>query len=229
MRLFTNAFCVVKSGRMNNKILLAAGAIILVIVLGGAAFIMSKNSSKAPVSTQVTQNEKPASNQKSLKSLKDLIASGQAQKCTFKDKSASVNVEGTTYVAGGKMRGDFNSMVGEKNIMMHMIASDKTSYTWMDGQTTGYKMVFDPADMAAPTGSQQSVDINKVIDYNCSNWSVDSSVFTPPANVKFSELGAVAAPTGSTGTKTVPQNQCAACDYLSGDAKTQCRTQLNCN
>ena len=212
---------------MDNKILLAV-AIILVIVLGGAAFIMSKNSSKTPSSAPVVQTEKPASNQKTLK---NLISSGQAQKCTFKDKSASVNVEGTTYVASGKMREDFNSVVGEKNIMMHMIVNDKTSYTWMDGQTTGYKMVFDPAKMGAPTGSQQSqsVDINKVIDYNCSGWTVDGSMFTPPANVKFSEVGGVMEPTGSTGTKTAPQNQCAACDYLSGDAKTQCRTQLNCN
>ena len=190
---------------------------------------MSKNSSKTPSSTQVTQTDKPASSQSSLKSLKDLIASGQAQKCTFKDKSAAVDVEGTTYIANGKMRGDFNSAIGENNIMMHMIVIDKTNYTWMDGQTTGYKMVFDPANMEAPTGTQQSVDVNKLIDYNCSNWTVDSSVFTPPSNVKFSEFGAVTAPTGSTGTKTIPQNQCAACDYLSGDAKTQCRTQLNCN
>lgn len=211
---------------MNNKILLAAGAIILVIVLGGAAFIMSKNSSKAPVSTQVIQNEKPAaSNQKSLK---DLIESGQAQKCTFKDKSASVNVEGTTYVASGKMRGDFNSAVGENNIMMHMIVNDKTSYTWMDGQTTGYKMVFDPANMAAPTGSQQSVDINKVIDYNCSNWTVDSSVFTPPADVKFSEVGAMMVPSGVPTGASV-QDKCSVCDTLPTDAKAQCRTALKCN
>jgi len=211
-----------------NKILLAIGALILVIILGGAAFIMSKNSSKAPVSTQVMQKEKPASNQKSLKSLKDLIASGQAQKCTFKDKSASVNVEGTTYVANGKMRGDSNSAVGGKNMMMHMIVSDRTSYTWMEGQTTGYKMVFDPAKMAAPTGSQQSVDVNKVIDYNCSNWTVDSSVFTPPANVKFSELGGMMAPSGVT-TGTSVQDKCSVCDTLPADAKAQCRTSLKCN
>ncbi|MEK7501952.1 MAG: hypothetical protein AAB609_00335 [Patescibacteria group bacterium] len=210
---------------MNNKILLAAGAIILVIVLGGAAFIMSRNSSKAPISTQVTQNEKPVSNQKSLK---DLIESGQAQKCTFKDKSASVNVEGTTYVASGKMRGDFNSAVGEKNIMMHMIVNDKTSYTWMDGQTTGYKMVFDPAKMEAPAGSQQSVDVNKVIDYNCSNWTVDSSVFTPPANVKFSEVGAMMVPSGVPTGASV-QDKCSVCDALPADSKAECRTALKCN
>ena len=213
---------------MNSKILLIIGAIILVIILGGA-LIMSKNSSSIPVSTQVTQNVKPASNQKSLKSLKDLIASGQAQKCTFNDKSASVNIDGTAYVASGKMREDFNTAVGGKNIMMHMIVSDKTSYTWMDGQTTGYKMVFDPAKMAAPTGSQQSVDVNKVINYNCSNWTSDSSVFSPPANVKFGDIGAMMPV--SSGVPSVPsaQNKCSVCDTLPAGAKAQCRTALKCN
>ena len=210
---------------MNNKILLTIGVIILVIVLGGAAFIMSKNSSKTPVSTPVMQSEKPASNQKSLR---DLISSGQAQKCTFKDKSASINVEGTAYVASGKMRGDFNSVAGEKNIMMHMIVDGKTSYTWMDNQTTGYKMIFDLAKLVAPTGNQQSVDVNKVIDYNCSSWTVDNSVFTPPANVKFSETGAMTAPSGSP-TGVSAQDKCSVCDVLPADDKVQCRTALKCN
>ncbi len=220
----------IKSGRMNNKVLLAIGAVILIVVLGGAAFIMSNNSSKTPVSTQPTQSENPASSN-NQKSLKDLIASGQAQKCTFKDKSESVDVEGTTYIDNGKMRGDFNSSVGGKSIMMHMIVSDKTSYTWMDGQTTGFKMEFDPEKMTAPTGSdqsQQSVDVNKLIDYNCSGWSVDSSVFTPPANVKFSEMGAMTIPSGvPTGVSDL--DKCSVCNSLPADAKAQCRSSLECD
>lgn len=214
-----------------NKKILGIVVIILVVVLGGAAFIMSKNSSKTPVSTQATQNENPtASNNQ--KSLKDLIASGQAQKCTFKDKSESVDVEGTTYIDNGKMRGDFNSAVGGKSIAMHMIVSDKTSYTWMDGQTTGFKMEFDPEKMAAPTGTQQgqqSVDVNKLIDYNCSGWSVDSSVFTPPANIKFSEMGGMMVPSGVVPTGTSELDKCSVCNSLPADAKAQCRSSLECD
>ena len=217
---------------MNRNVQILIGILVL-IVLGAGAFLMFKNSSKAPVASQNSQTtvaeQKPAGSQKSIN---DLLTSGQAQKCTYKDKMAEVDVEGTVYVAGGKMRSDYTSKTGGQTIMGHMVVSDNKSYIWMDGQSMGMMMTFDPnkATEAAPTGAQ-SVDVNKLIDYNCSGWALDNSVFTPPSNVKFQNLGEVKTPTSSTGVKTTaaPQNQCAACDYLTGDDKTQCRTALKCN
>lgn len=130
------------------------------------------------------------------------------------------------------MRSDYASKTGGQTIIGHMVISDNKSYIWMDGQSMGYMMAFDPNNTpeAAPTGTQ-SVDVNKLIEYNCSGWTSDNSVFTPPSNVKFQNLGEVKTPTSSTGVKTTaaPQNQCAACGYLTGDDKTQCRTALKCN
>lgn len=214
---------------MNNKILLGFGAVAVAVVLVGVAFMMSKNSSQAPTDSSSTGTDTQGSAQKSIK---DLLTSGQAQKCTYKDKMAEVDVEGTVYVAGGKMRSDYTSNTGGQTIMGHMVVSDNKSYIWMDGQSMGTMMTFDPnkATEAAPTGTQ-SVDVNKLLDYSCSGWSSDNSVFTPPSNVKFQSLGEVKTPTGTTNAKvtTAPQNVCSACDGLPSDEKAQCRTALNCN
>lgn len=215
---------------MNRNVQIVIGVLVL-IILGAGAFLMFKNSSKTPVATQNSQTpvaeQNPASTQKSIK---DLLTSGQAQKCTYRDKMAEVDVEGTVYVAGGRMRSDYTSKTGGQTIMGHMVVSDNKSYIWMDGQSMGMMMAFDPnrTPEAAPTGSQ-SVDVNKLIDYNCSGWTSDNSVFTPPANIKFQNLGEVKAPTGSSVNTTPSQDQCAACDYLTGDDKAQCRAALKCN
>lgn len=215
---------------MNRNVQIVVGLLVLIILAGGA-FLMFKNSSKAPVVTQEPQTtveeQKPASTQKSIN---DLLTSGQAQKCTYKDKMAEVDVEGTVYVAGGKMRSDYTSNTGGQTIMGHMVVSDNKSYIWMDGQSMGMMMTFDPnkTPEAAPTGSQ-SVDVNKLIDYNCSGWASDNSVFIPPSNIKFQNLGEIKTPTGTSIKTTPSQDQCAACDYLTGDDKAQCRTALECN
>lgn len=89
-------------------------------------------------------------------------------------------------------------------------------------------MSFDPSKMASPAGTAQSVDLDKVMDYNCSGWTVDNSMFAPPANVKFSEVGVMTAPSGAP-TGISVQNKCSVCDALPADAKAQCRTALKCN
>lgn len=114
--------------KLNKNVLLLIVALILVVIAAGT-FMMFKNSSKvssvAPTSQTTVSSNQPASS----KTLKDLIMSGQAQKCTFKNKDISAGVTGTAYVSNGKMRGDFSSMVAGKTLMMHMVISDKTNYT----------------------------------------------------------------------------------------------------
>lgn len=214
--------------KMNKNILLAFGAVAILIVLGGALFVMNKNSTMKPAASSNVANEKPASAQKSLK---DLLTAGQSQKCTYTDKIENVDAQGTVYISNGRMRTDMTTQIASKPFISHMIVKDSKAYSWTDGQTMGFMMGFDPnkTPEAAPTGTQ-SVDVNKFIDYKCSGWAVDEGVFTPPASVKFQEMGSMMSPTGSTGTKTTtPQNNCAVCNYLTGDDKTQCLSSMHCN
>ncbi len=215
---------------MNKKTIM-----ILVIILGliglGYFFMSSKKG------TSSTGSDLTSSTSSAPKSLKDLLGMTAAQKCTFSNKTDNMESSGTVYVAGGKMRGDFTSVVSGKTTSSHMIVDGTTNYTWMEGEKTGYKMTFDPSDVAAQpsvgsAGSAQSQapDLSQQGNYSCSGWIAESSSFTPPDDVKFmslSDLIPSAKPsTGTTGTDST--SQCSVCDSLSGDDKTQCKTALNC-
>ena len=130
-------------------------------------------------------------------------------------------MSGTSYISAGKIRGDFSTTTAGTTVVGHMIVDGKTSYVWMDGQKTGFKMSFDSADTEATTNSSQGVDPNKAFDFNCSPWSTDNSMFALPTTVKFTNFSKVAVPGAA--------NQCSVCDTLSGEEKTQCRTALKCN
>jgi hypothetical protein len=114
-----------------------------------------------------------------------------------------------------------------------MISDGKDSYMWMDGQTSGYKMKFDDsAKPAANTTQNSGVDPNKNMDYKCSNWSADGSLFTLPSNVQFQDMSAMMGGAGAgasanmmddKGMKTIQMQACAS---LSEPQKSQCEAAL---
>lgn len=225
-----------------NKTVLIVVAIVILLLLGGGAYVaMSKktspgDSNNANPQTGVNTYAQPTSSSVQ-KSLKDLLLAGATEKCTYTDKLSSADISGTTYVSGGKVRTDYTTTTSETTVAGHMIVDGTTSYVWTDGQQTGFMMKFDPGK-TAPTGGagerQQSVDPNKTMNYNCTVWALDNSVFTPPTEVKFTDYSSIMIPPKGNGNTTTPSasdnsQACSACNYLSGDQKTQCLTSLKCN
>ncbi|MFA5933431.1 MAG: hypothetical protein WCV81_04110 [Microgenomates group bacterium] len=212
---------------MNKKLPLIIGVIVL---LGGlAAFMLlskGKNVTPQSQSTQTIPTEQEQETPKPTvqpKSLKDLLALGKTQSCTFTDGS---NSKTSIFFANNKMRGDFEA-TSEKSVMKtHIIVDGQTSYMWIDGQTMGYKMSVDKATAEQTNTQQNQIDLNKQADYNCKDWTVDSSVFNLPTGINFTDLSKLIAPTGADGGNSA---QCAACDTLQGEAKTQCKTALKCS
>lgn len=167
----------------SNKTLWIVGVIIIIAAV--AYFLMRGDGA----STSLTTLEPSGSGEQTLA---ELLAAGTAQTCTF----TQADGEGTVYVANGKMRGDFTSVADGKTMTSHMISDGTTAYTWVDGMPTGFKMMMNSAQAA---GQQPgTVDINQRLGYNCSSWSADASVFTPPAGMQFNDLAALTGgiPTG---------------------------------
>ena len=205
---------------MNKKVIIVVAVLILLLV--GGYFFMARRPALVvtPGNTQ-EQATTPSS-------LRDLIAKGTSQSCTYStDKS-----QGTIYLSGGKIRGDFNITAGEANgqtTISHMIIMNNTNYLWTEGGKTGIKMSFDqnatPAPVTANTPTN-TFDANALNNYKCSAWVADESLFTLPAGVQFMTFAAPAAGASpSTGSNS---SQCSYCDSLTGDSKTQCLTALNC-
>lgn len=211
---------------MNKKVLV----IVILLILGAAGYFgYTKFMGKSLPGT--------SSESGGMKSLKDLLSAGVAQKCTFATTSESGSSEGTTYVSGGKVRGDFTTTTSGKTTISHMISDGKTSYVWTEGEKNGFKMTIPESTTEPSTGNADSststsseADLNQKADYKCSGWVADTSYFTPPANVTFTDFSQIYNPASpQTGKTTGTSSQCSYCNSLTGDDKTQCLTALKCN
>jgi hypothetical protein len=112
--------------------------------------------------------------------LKNLLAMGKDQKCDISYSNDRGKTSGTVFVSGKKMRGDF-SQVDNNNKKMdsHMILDETYIYSWTSASSQGLKTKVEVAM------------IDQQVQSKCTAWTVDSSKFTPPANVQFKDLSVV--------------------------------------
>lgn len=214
---------------MNNRLSKLA-VFVLAFFIGGCT-LFGTPPTKTPPPT-------PTPEAATQKSLKDLFAAGISQKCTFKDTEAETNIQGTVYATSGKFRGDFSTVASGQTFGSHMIVDGTTSYVWMDGQKKGFKSTFEStSDFSQPSVSPESkdqvkdMDLNKKVSYDCTPWILDDALLKLPADVEFTDMSSLMMPTKPAGLNESEgdnSSQCAACDSLSGAAKTQCRSALNC-
>ncbi len=209
---------------MNKKIGIAIAVVLLALV---AAFLLV--SRKPQTSFQTTQIENTVTPEKKAtpQSLAELLT-GSAQECRFSTEAAT----GTVHVANQKMRADIVT-TGTESATTHMITDGKTTYFWVEGTGTGYKMAFDLTNTtdAQKTQQPQAIDVNQKYDYSCSAWVTDSAIFELPANIAFTDMSKLAVPTtkdNATETSTKEQ-QCSACDAAPESYRAQCKQALGCN
>lgn len=202
---------------MNTKVIGIIAAIV-VIAAGVWFFTQSKNTNEVQTDTASTEAE--AELQQENTSLKELMSRDREVKCTYESADGG---SGTIYATRGRARGDFEVTTDGKPSMGHMIANQTTGYFWMEGQTTGMKMMID-ADANASTNNQ-GVDPNKNYDFNCESWRADASVFTPPTNVQFQEFKIPEVPAAGAGAGA-KMDAAAVCNSLPEPSKSQCLTSL---
>lgn len=215
---------------MNMKIGIAVG-VALIAIIGGGVLIASKKKEAAPAGFPLQPKTETTS---ATQSLSDLL-SGSAQECKFTTDSAT----GTVHVSNQKMRADIVA-TSSVTTTTHMITDGKTSYFWVEGTGTGYKMQFDAsAQTQKPVNdpkepASQGVDVNQKYNYTCTTWSPDNTLFELPSNITFTDMSALTVPvtkvkaTGSTST-TSKEEQCSACDSAPESYRVQCKQMLGCN
>jgi hypothetical protein len=206
-------------GVKKNIVLVIGG----VVLLGIVAFFIFGKKSLAPVSTPTPKENTQEANQNQPASLKDIIAKGVAQTCTFNTGPT----QGIVTVSGGKVRADFAITIGSVATPGHMIVDGSTSYIWTDGQSTGFKTTFNPAaspSTAGGTPASGGIDADRNLNYTCTPGIASSVDFNLPAGVNFMELGGSPAASASGSAS----NQCSVCNNLPAAAKTQCLTALHC-
>ena len=204
---------------MNTRVIGVITALIILLLAGGAYFLSQNKSS-----IKTNQSPTPTKAESKSSSLLNLLTLGGNQRCSFKSSDTKTVTEGTVYISGGKIRSDFKTTVEGKVQEMSMIRDGDMNYIWGPSLPTGIKMKISLDELSKNQQAGQFINSNDKLNYNCLPWTTDASLFTPPANVKFSELPSALIPkTTGTQTKTDTKNPSSYCDQLTdATAKAAC-------
>lgn len=223
-----------------NKNLLTISLTALLIIGAGLAYVLMPNLSPKLLPSDTEKTTGVTSGvEGGLKSLKDLFGVSVSQKCTYDDQQGN---SGVVYAGEQKIKGDFVTKNDQVDQTSHMIKDGKTMYFWVEGETTGYKMVVQDEDqesMNDGTTAQSSLDLDNKVDYNCTPWVSDPSMFVLPGDTEFTDFTQMGMkepltpPVLDENTKkSIEESKdelCAACDSAPEDAKIQCRLVIGCN
>jgi hypothetical protein len=179
-------------------------AIIAILAVGGGAYVVTKNKevkkaelednvetqANANADANANANANLGVNANAKGSLRSLLALGKNTMCTFTSVVENSSSSGTVYIAAdGSMSGDFTSQTTAGTVNSHMIMKGGTSYVWSGAQ--GAKMNVSATQNATASNTNQSVDLDAQVDYDCKNWTRDDSKFTVPTNVNFIDIEAM--------------------------------------
>ncbi len=221
---------------MNTKILIG-GFIALVIAIGVFFLLTGKANAPEDGLKEATDSSTAATTEQTQigsGSLRTLFGSGKNLSCSVSYKPVDADstdaYNGTIYVSGNKMRMEFTTTADGLSMKSNIIQDGTNGYMWGSSPqgTMAIKFTVDPAQ--ADVQKQQQFNLDQNVDYDCKNWSVDSSMFVPPSDIQFmdmSEMMNQAMPRGGADMKSA---QCASCNQI-GDAsaKAQCLQALSCN
>lgn len=219
----------VKSNKVNlpvmNKQMMIIGAVVVaILVAASAAYLVMSSNKSAGDDSMMSEEKMSEDSMMSKSSIKGLLGTGKNVTCTIKYSENSS--AGTIYVAGERMRGDFTTAgVSEES---HMINDGEYSWVWTGSQ--GFKSKIDDTKMdaspAPASGDSKEVDLNKEVDMDCSSWSVDESMLTPPADVKFTDATSMMESMQEQ-TQTTPKMDPSVCDRLTDpQAKAACMSAV---
>lgn len=187
---------------MNTKITIA---LVLVIVAGLLVFVAMRAPEESTqestgeaenleeqmgeMSDDLDRGEAPTTG---TGSFAYLMESGRNLKCDIVyEPQSGTSVVATVYVDGEHMRVDSEMMMAGETYLSHMIMDHDMVYTWNESGASNMAVKFkvDEADTETEMAdSTRQVDLNQQVDYDCSLWTVDDSVFNPPADIEFMDM-----------------------------------------
>ena len=212
------------------------GIIAAVVILAGAVgvFLYSQNKNDSePTATVATDESKETTSLES--NLTSILKSGKTQQCTFTYADESGNAtNGEAFIAGEQMRTNVTSSTNGKSSTIYVIRNGDENYIWGSDfpNNTGLNLTMSIDEYVNNEESKKYFDPNLNAEYDCSDWTADTTIFTPPTNIKFQDISAmmqgVMKGASNTPSGTAASSECSICNSLSGDAKTACMKQFTC-
>ena len=200
---------------------LIVGGLAVLAIIAVVAFTQLGKSKQQEASQVAPQQQTQGEESMTKSSIKSLLGVGKNVTCiiSYPEHGSS----GTIYVSDNKMRGDFTALVNDKSMASSIIQDGTYMYMWSGNQ--GTKMSVEQVMTATPTPSSQSTDLDAQVDMKCSNTSPDSSKFTPPADVQFTDMSAMMdkMQSGQPGASGSPKMDASYCNQITdAAAKAAC-------
>lgn len=156
---------------------------VIVLVFAGFAFyfMSSKKNATGPLGSTKDGNV--------FTSIKDALSKSVSLECTFSDESGRKT---TSYIKNGAIRADIVSSVADES--GSVIVKDNKTYFW--NNKGGFVMTVSDKDTTSDTaggnpaqsqGDNLMQDLEQYKD-SCKPSVVSDSLFTPPSDVKFTDL-----------------------------------------
>ncbi|MBI2465191.1 hypothetical protein HYV64_03550 [Candidatus Shapirobacteria bacterium] len=165
---------------MNKKYLILAATL---LILGGC----TKQGVVSNVVDKVEQKKEEAK-----KSIKDLVASGVSQKCSWKSDVDGTTSEGQMWISGKKFKQEITTELAETNVETKATVVSDGSYTYMwnsEMGKKGIKMAIKDDETQDYSAENGKVDWNKEFQFECNPSTVSDSELAPPTDVDFQDLG----------------------------------------
>jgi len=163
---------------MALKILIA---VLALGAVGGGAWYVSTTSK----TDESLQESASVTSETEAGTFANLFARAGSWKCDAKATHEEGASEGTVYLDGGKIRGDFVASMNGQTVATNFISMDGFMYTWSDMLPQGMKVKM---DAAGGTSGGQGIDPTTPVEYTCEVWIPDQSKFTLP-EMEFFEIG----------------------------------------
>lgn len=185
-----NAVNTSKSNAMNRRtsdrgfaVLGALVAVLVVAAIGGGAYYASQHADFdwGANATSTAPHGKG--------SLRAVAALGQNVTCEFESEDGRSS--GKVFVAGGKVRGDFETEVeGKGDVESHLIQDGQYAYVWSDSMSGQGVKAKTSAAASAQLRQAGALDWDAQVSYECDEWDADEDKFEVPSGTTFLDLGA---------------------------------------
>ncbi len=126
-------------------------------------------------------------------SLQSLLTLGKTLECSFRTEDEKAPAEGTAFFDNGKLRVDTMFTGASSSVeTANMIMAEGTMYTWSKTAEGSFAIKM-PLSVIPKTDTARkpakSVSLDNKVQYDCKPWHVDGSVFVPPADITFMDMG----------------------------------------
>lgn len=132
----------------------------------------------------VTENETATENTNGKKmAFGDFAKQGGTYMCTITGTAGGSASKGTIYTHEGKVRGDVEITAAQVSATASFIIRDGYVYYWNTAlpKGQGIKLKYDLSTYKAGDFDQ----FDQIGDYDCKEWTADTSKFTVPTNITF--------------------------------------------